>query len=45
MEFQNSNEDLLTPNYNVEKDPTPVIEKEDPSKTTHRALRIKMSLK
>ena len=39
------NEDLLTANYNVEKDPSPIIDREDKEKTINRALRIKMSLK
>lgn len=43
VEFQNVNEDLLNPNYNVEDDPTPKIDGNDPN--IYRALRVKMSLR
>ncbi|CDW87747.1 trna pseudouridine synthase [Stylonychia lemnae] len=42
VKFQNTNEDLLTPNPNAEKDPAPELQADQ---LTHRALRIKMSLK
>ena len=45
VEFQNSNEDLLTANYNEEKDPKPEIDREDKEKTIYKALRIRFSLK
>ena len=44
-EIQNTNQDLLTPNYLVEPDPTPELKEGDEFGTITKALRIKFSLK
>ena len=45
MEFQNINEDLLTPHYDHEADPTPTVTRDDAERPIHKALRLKFSLK
>lgn len=41
--MQNENDDLLTPNYLEQPDPTPVINTDLPTKVT-KALRIRFNL-
>lgn len=43
--MQDANEDLLTPNYLTEKDPTPVIRDEQDHGAVSKALRLKFSLR
>ena len=46
VEFQNTNEDLLTPNYIEEKDPQPEVDHEsEAERPIYRALRLKFSLR
>jgi tRNA pseudouridine13 synthase len=46
VEYQNINEDLLNPNYNVETDPKPAIDRtNEDEKPVYKALRLKFSLK
>ena len=45
VEFQSTNEDLLTPNYNEEADPTPEVDRTGLSGSILRALRLKFSLR
>jgi tRNA pseudouridine13 synthase len=42
VKMQNENEDLLTPNYLTEKDPTPVIDEAQPCS---KALRLRFNLR
>jgi tRNA(Glu) U13 pseudouridine synthase TruD len=43
--MQDPNQDLLTPFYNIESDPTPTIGPEDQFGSISKALRIKFQLK
>ncbi len=46
VEYQNINEDLLNPNYNVEADPKPLIDRtNEEERPVYKALRLKFSLK
>lgn len=46
VEFQNLNEDLLTANYNTEKDPQPLIDTTvEAERPIYKALRLKFSLR
>jgi tRNA(Glu) U13 pseudouridine synthase TruD len=44
VEFQNLNEDLLTPSYRTEPDPKPTVDA-DAGKPIYKALRLKFSLR
>ena len=46
VEFQQLNEDLLTPNYNTEKDPQPALDRSiELERPIYKALRLKFSLR
>jgi tRNA(Glu) U13 pseudouridine synthase TruD len=46
VEFQNLNEDLLTPDYNTQTDPQPVIDRSiEEERPIYKGLRLKFSLK
>jgi len=46
VQFQNLNEDLLTPNYNTEKDLQPLIDAtQEQDRPIYKALRLKFSLR
>mmetsp|Transcript_17628 Transcript_17628/g.29779 ORF Transcript_17628/g.29779 Transcript_17628/m.29779 type:complete len:152 (+) Transcript_17628:1655-2110(+) len=45
VQTQNTNEDLLTPYYNVQKDPQPTILPEETGGAVFKALRLRFSLK
>jgi tRNA(Glu) U13 pseudouridine synthase TruD len=46
VEFQNLNEDLLTPDYNTQTDPQPVIDRSiEEERPIYKGLQLKFSLK
>jgi tRNA(Glu) U13 pseudouridine synthase TruD len=46
VEFQSLNEDLLTPDYNTQPDPSPKIDRTiEAERPIYKALRLKFSLR